>query len=119
MPPFDVLNLMVTLETAFQSFGPPVFGSVPQSTMGSGGAAWKAAMASRWIVLVGDHRPKILLIVIGKKEPYVSLMEFIFLKYGMMKIQKSLFLRRYINLKSVLIENTLILINLYVAYTTT
>ena len=54
-----------------------------------------------------------------KKEPYVSLMEFIFLKYGMMKIQKSLFLRRYINLKSVLIENTLILINLYVAYTTT
>src|SRR5437899_2955021 len=54
---------MVTLETAFQSFGPPVYGSVPQSTMGSGGAAWKAAMASRWVVLVGDHRPKILLIV--------------------------------------------------------
>src|SRR6266540_2608100 len=65
---------------------------------------------------------KILLIIIGKKEPYVSLIEFIFLKYGMMRIQKSRFLRRYINLKSVLIENTLILINLvnlYVVYTTT
>ena len=57
--------------------------------------------------------------MIEKKEPYASLTEFIFLKYGMMKIQKSLFLRRYINLKSVLIENPLILINLYVAYTMT
>ncbi|GES91194.1 hypothetical protein GLOIN_2v1523055 [Rhizophagus clarus] len=36
-----------------------------------------------------------------KKEPYVSLMEFIFLKYSTMRIRKSRFLRRYINLKSV------------------
>ncbi|RGB26738.1 hypothetical protein C1646_720385 [Rhizophagus diaphanus] len=75
-----------------------------------------------FIILAGikmSKNSRILLIVIGIKEPYVSLMEFIFLKYGMMRIRKSQFLRRYINLKSVLIEKTLILINLYVVYTTT
>jgi len=39
-----------------------------------------------------------LFIVIGKKD-YVSLIEFIFLKYGMMRIWKSRFLRRYTNLE--------------------
>jgi hypothetical protein len=46
-----------------------------------------------------------------KKESYVSLTGFFFLKQGMTRIQKSLFPRRYIILKSVLVENALILIN--------
>ena len=74
-----------------------------------------------FIILAGikmSKNSRILSTVIEKKEPYVSLMEFIFLKYGMTRIRKLRFLRRYINLKSVLIEKTLILINLYMAYTT-
>jgi len=36
---------------------------VPQSTMGSCGWPWKAAVAVRWVELVGDQRPKMLLSV--------------------------------------------------------
>ena len=49
---------------------------------------------------------RILLTVIERKEPCVNLTGSIFLRYGMMRIQKSLFLRRYINLESLLIERS-------------
>ena len=59
---------------------------------------------------------RILLTVIERKEPCVNLTGFIFLRYGMMRIQKLLFLRRYVNLESLLIEKSFILINLINLY---
>src|SRR2546425_6828291 len=46
---------------AVQSFVAPA--TLPQSTRGSCGAPWKAAVATRWVTLVDDHRPKMLRIV--------------------------------------------------------
>jgi len=48
---------------------------------------------------------KTLLIVIGKNDVYVKIMEFSFLKYGMIKKQKSLFPIGYKKLRNSLIKH--------------
>src|SRR5256885_7688796 len=54
---------------------------------------------------------KILLIVIGKNDAYVKIMEFLSLKYGMTKNLKSLFQKGYEKLRNSLIRYPKVLIN--------
>src|SRR6266498_3711300 len=61
---------------------------------------------------------KTLLIVIGKNDVYVKIMEFSFLKYGMMKNRKLLFQKEYKKLRSSLIKHPNPIINSLIIHVT-